>query len=77
MTELFVFNSDLILIAAKYLTACGALGGVALAPAWLAEKNEKNRFVVARVRASSWLFGWTAVGYFYGLYLAVKPEKKE
>ena len=70
-------DPDLALTATKYFTACGCVSAVAIAPAWLAEKTEKSDIVVARVRAASWLFGWTIVGYFYGLYLAAAADEKK
>lgn len=76
MFDINAIDPTLVTTAAKYFVAAGALGGVAVAPAWLAEKNKKDKLIVARVRASSWLFGWTVVGYLYGLYLAVASEKK-
>jgi hypothetical protein len=43
-----------------------------LAPAYLARLNGKGKMDMGVVRISSWLFGWTIVGWFVGLYWAIK-----
>jgi len=64
-------------VAAKYIIAACVMICIFFAPAWLAEKNKKDATTAVRVRAASWLFGWTVIGYVYGLYLATAPEKKK
>ena len=67
---------NVILTATRYAVAIGVMACIVFAPTWLAEKNKKNAITILRVRAASWLFGWTIIGYFYGLYLATAKDVK-
>jgi hypothetical protein len=67
-----MIESALVLAGLKHAVCAGAIACIAFAPAWLAEKNNKDNLVVVRVRASAWIFGWTIIGYFVALYIAAK-----
>jgi len=57
---------------AKYIVAAGLFVCVALAPAYLATKNGKGKYDVMRIRAASWLFGWTGIGWLVALFWAMR-----
>ena len=56
----------------KYIIAVGVILCVALAPAYLATKNGKGKYDVMRIRAASWLFGWTGIGWLVALFWAIR-----
>jgi len=62
----------LFLTVIKYLVGITILIVVFFAPAYLAQMNGKDKLSVVIVRISSWLFGWTGVGWLFALYWAVK-----
>ncbi len=43
-----------------------------MAPAWFANQMKKNTQANGVVRCASWLFGWTGIGWIFGLWWAVK-----
>jgi len=43
-----------------------------LAPSYLARANGKDAYNMLIVRMSSWLLGWTLIGWLFALYWAVK-----
>ncbi len=61
-----------MLVAIKYVLAFLILGAIILTPAYLARLNKKDKMNMGVVRFSSWLFGWTIIGWFIGLYWAVR-----
>ena len=60
------------ILIAKYALATMAIAGVILAPAWLAAKNGKDKFISLRVRVASWVFGWTGIGWLLALFWAIR-----
>ena len=66
------FDYSILLIALKYLVASALVAGIALAPAYLARVNGKDKTNMVIVRISSWLFGWTGIGWLFALYWAVR-----
>ena len=64
-------NAEYILIA-KYIVAAIVLVCIILAPAYLAAKNGKDKFIALRVRVASWVFGWTGIGWLLALFWAIK-----
>ncbi|MCL2339205.1 MAG: hypothetical protein FWC51_04625 [Proteobacteria bacterium] len=67
-----MFAPTHILIIIKYIVAVAIVFGVWMLPAWLARQNGADGLKMAMVRMSSWVFGWTGVGWLLGLYWAVK-----
>ncbi len=63
---------DLLFLIVKYVFAIAIFIVLLGAPAWLARQNKKDKLQMGIVRVSSWLFGWTGVGWIYALYLAVR-----
>lgn len=57
-----------ILIAIKFLVCVALVIGVVLAPAYLARVNGKKKYDMVFVRMSSWVMGWTGVGWLLGLF---------
>ena len=43
-----------------------------LAPAWIARQNGKGKPDMHAVRLASWVFGWSIIGWFWGLYWATR-----
>lgn len=62
---------DILLFAKYILSACLVLV-ILLAPSYLAVLNGKGDYDVLIVRLSSWLLGWTIVGWFFGLFWSIK-----
>jgi len=60
------------IIVFKYLVCIALVVGILLAPSWLARKGGKDKYNMLIIRISSWLFGWTGVGWLYALWLAVR-----
>ncbi|MDR1360815.1 MAG: hypothetical protein LBJ18_00700 [Rickettsiales bacterium] len=61
-----------VLLPIKYIFAGLLVAAIALAPAYLARVNGKDKLNMGIVRISSWLFGWTGVGWLFALWWAVK-----
>jgi hypothetical protein len=61
-----------ILLILKYALCVAIMVGIILAPAWLARVNGKGKYDMLLVRISSWLFGWTGIGWLYALFLSVR-----
>lgn len=66
-----VIDAQIVSIV-KYIIAVGVILCVALAPAYLATKNGKGKYDVMRIRAASWLFGWTGIGWLVALFWAIR-----
>jgi len=62
----------IIFLYFKYAVAITLIIVVALAPAWIARQNKKNKMQMVWVRIYSWLFGWTGIGWLIALYIAAK-----
>jgi hypothetical protein len=62
----------IVFLYLKYALAIVVIMTIALAPAWISRQTKKNKTASAMVRIYSWLFGWTGIGWLYGLYLASK-----
>ncbi len=60
------------ILIAKYIAAAIVFVIITLAPAYLAAKNGKDKFMALRIRVASWLFGWTGIGWLLALFWAVK-----
>ncbi|MBO7509328.1 MAG: superinfection immunity protein [Alphaproteobacteria bacterium] len=60
------------ILTIKYIAAAGVLVIIMLAPAYLAAKNGKDKFMALRIRVASWVFGWTGIGWLLALFWAVK-----
>lgn len=56
----------------KYAAAVVVLGLIIMAPAYLAAQNKKGKYDTMRIRAASWLFGWTGIGWIIALVWAIK-----
>lgn len=61
-----------ILIAIKYIAAAMILGIIYIFPVWVAAQTKKGKDAMGLIRMSSWLFGWTGVGWVLALYWATK-----
>lgn len=61
-----------VIVVAKYIIASMVIIAIVLAPAWLARQNKKKKLDMGIVRISSWLFGWTGVGWLFALFWAIK-----
>ncbi len=61
-----------ILLYVKYAIAIAILLVIILAPAWIARQTKRDKTEMAIIRISSWLFGWTGVGWLVALYLAAR-----
>ncbi|MBN1325000.1 MAG: superinfection immunity protein [Alphaproteobacteria bacterium] len=67
-----MFSISNILLFIKYII-CGAIVvGVVLAPAYIARLNGKDKYNMLLVRASSWLLGWTGIGWLWSLFWSTK-----
>ena len=64
-------SAEHILIV-KYVVAATVFIVITLAPAYLAAKNGKDKFMALRIRVASWVFGWTGIGWLLALFWAVK-----
>ncbi|MBP5485706.1 MAG: superinfection immunity protein [Alphaproteobacteria bacterium] len=60
------------ILIVKYIVAIITLVVIVLTPAYLAAKNEKDKLSQLRIRAASWLFGWTGIGWLLALFWAVR-----
>lgn len=67
-----MFSVLSILFVFKCLIGVVLVCGVILAPAYLAQINDKDKYDILLVRLSSWLLGWTGIGWLFALYWAVK-----
>ncbi len=56
----------------KYIAATIVLGGIILAPAYLAAQTKKSKTDAMRIRIASWVFGWTGIGWLLALFWAIK-----
>lgn len=65
------FDAHTILII-KYIVAALVMLAIILAPAYLAAKNGKDKFISLRVRVASWVFGWTGIGWLLALFWAIR-----
>jgi hypothetical protein len=61
-----------LLLILKYALCAAIAVGIILAPAWLARLNGKGKYDMLLVRISSWLFGWTGIGWLYALFISVR-----
>lgn len=64
-------DAETVLII-KYIAATVVLGGIILAPAYLAAQTKKSKADAMRIRIASWVFGWTGVGWLLALFWAIK-----
>ncbi|MCL2017898.1 MAG: hypothetical protein FWG80_03965 [Alphaproteobacteria bacterium] len=62
----------LAVLIIKYIFAIGIIWIIWMFPAWLARQNKIAGVQMAQVRFSSWVFGWTGIGWLMGLWWAVK-----
>ena len=60
------------ILITKYIAAIILFVVITMAPAYLAAKNGKDKFMCLRIRTASWVFGWTGVGWLLALFWAVK-----
>ncbi|MDR2413036.1 MAG: superinfection immunity protein [Rickettsiales bacterium] len=60
------------LLILKYLLCIAIIIGVVLTPAYLARVNGKKAYDMMLVRISSWLLGWTGIGWLFALFWSVK-----
>jgi len=67
-----MLNTESIFSIFQYALAGVIVWAVWMFPAWLARQNKIDGLQMAMVRWSSWLFGWTGVGWLMGLWWAVK-----
>ena len=67
-----MFNVSGILIFVKYLISAVIVVGIILAPAYLASVTGKGKYEMLFVRISSWLFGWTGIGWLWALFISSK-----
>jgi len=67
-----MFEIATILPIIKYIVAVAIVLVIWAFPAWLARQNEIDGVQMVMVRYSSWVFGWTGIGWLMGLYWAVK-----
>jgi hypothetical protein len=67
-----MFNVSSILIFVKYLISAVIVVGIVLAPTYLARVNGKGKYEMLFVRISSWLFGWTGIGWLWALFISSK-----
>ncbi|MDR1696652.1 MAG: hypothetical protein LBR41_00295 [Rickettsiales bacterium] len=52
----------------KYILAIVIVAAIFFAPAWIASQRKLNKLPdMGMVRCSSWLFGWTGLGWLFGL----------
>ncbi|MCL2748988.1 MAG: superinfection immunity protein [Alphaproteobacteria bacterium] len=61
-----------MIIIAKYIFAILLITAILMAPAYLARQAKKGNVDMFIVRTSSWVLGWTGVGYLFALWWAVK-----
>lgn len=65
--------SDLnYILIIKYILYISIFTIIFLAPAYLARANGKDAYNMVIVRVSSWLLGWTGIGWLFALYWAAK-----
>lgn len=62
---------DIILVV-KYIVAATVLVLIILAPAWFAAQTKKDKYTTMRIRVTSWLFGWTGIGWLVALIWAIR-----
>jgi len=62
---------DIILII-KYALSAIIVWSIWMFPVYLARQNGSSDLDMIRIRIASWLFGWTGIGWFYGLWIATK-----
>ena len=67
-----MFNNINIILTIKYIISLGLFLTIFLTPAYLARANGKDAYNMLIIRTSSWLFGWTGIGWLFALYWAVK-----
>ncbi len=61
-----------ILLIVKYALAIAIVWCIVMAPAYLARQTSKKKYDMMRVRVSSWLFGWTGIGWLIALIFGVR-----
>ncbi|MCL2537917.1 MAG: hypothetical protein FWE52_00325 [Alphaproteobacteria bacterium] len=64
--------SAIILTIIKYIVAAAIIVGILMYPPWLARQNKVDNLKMGNVRFACWVFGWTIVGWFLGLYWAAR-----
>jgi hypothetical protein len=67
-----MFNLNSILLFIKYIICAAIVVGIFLAPAYIASVNGKDKYNMLLVRLSSWLLGWTGIGWLWALFQSVK-----
>lgn len=67
-----MFQLGSILPFVKYVFVIAIFIILLGAPAWLARQNKKDKDQMGLIRISSWLLGWTGIGYFVAIWLAVR-----
>jgi len=67
-----MWHSINILLIVKYAVVVCLFICLFLTPAYLAAANDSSKYNRMRVRASSWFFGWTFVGWLFALFVSTK-----
>ncbi|MDR1337777.1 MAG: superinfection immunity protein [Rickettsiales bacterium] len=60
------------MIILKYIICSAIVVGVMLAPAYLARVNGKAKCDMMIIRMSSWVFGWTVIGWLLALFWSIR-----
>ena len=61
-----------VLFIIKYAVVIGLFVCLLLTPAYLAAANGSSKYNRMRVRAGSWFFGWTFIGWLFALFVSTK-----
>ena len=61
-----------ILVILKYIACVAILAAIVMMPAYLARQTKRDNVAMVRIRAASWLFMWTGVGWLFALIHAVQ-----
>jgi hypothetical protein len=60
------------LITLKYILAILLIFAILMAPAWFVSQTKRDKLDHGIVRSTSWLLGWTGIGWIFALFWAVK-----
>lgn len=61
-----------ILLVLKYAVAIFVFICLIMTPVYLSVVNDSSKYDRMRVRAGSWFFGWTFVGWLFALFVSTK-----
>ena len=61
-----------IILYIKYTLGAIIFFAILMAPAWVARQCDKDKTKMTRVRAGSWLFGWSIIGWFIALFIGIR-----